>query len=37
MRPDEPPELPGCFVVNNRIDAPESIEEQVRQLPATGS
>ena len=36
MRPDEAPELPGCFVVNNRIDAPESIEEQVRQLLATG-
>jgi energy-coupling factor transporter ATP-binding protein EcfA2 len=37
MQPDEPPEIPHCFVVNNRSDAPESIEEQVRRLLATGS
>jgi hypothetical protein len=29
MRPDVPPDIPGCLVVDNRPDAPESVEAQV--------
>jgi energy-coupling factor transporter ATP-binding protein EcfA2 len=36
MQPDKPPEIPGCFVVNNQSDASESIEEQVRRLLPAG-